>query len=242
MGLYYQAFTGGAAGRGVAAEDILRRLRNVPVQAVIVGWSEDPALYRELGEALHRRGAELWLWFPVFSEHTLREGLRRQTGLLTGAPLGARVFDGDETTYPVGCGATGNDLKPLRCNDLRVWRRCASAKKLTCKRGVLRAFQARERSKSRGCAQRASIAMPTVPLKKILTRQRSRPISNRAAFLLRTHIITACLGQNVSASYFSLKLVDFSLLSGYNKGASYFGPKEAEQCILRDSLKKSLQQ
>ena len=89
MGLYYQAFTGGAAGRGVAAEDILRRLRNVPVQAVIVGWSEDPALYRELGEALHRRGAELWLWFPVFSEHTLREGLRRQTGLLTGAPLGA---------------------------------------------------------------------------------------------------------------------------------------------------------
>lgn len=49
MGLYYQAFTGGAAGRGVAAEDILRRLRNVPVQAVIVGWSEDPALYRELG-------------------------------------------------------------------------------------------------------------------------------------------------------------------------------------------------
>lgn len=46
---------------------------------MIVGWSEDPALYRELGEALHRRGAELWLWFPVFSEHTLREGLRRQT-------------------------------------------------------------------------------------------------------------------------------------------------------------------
>ena len=90
MGLYYQAFTGGAAGRGVAAEDILRRLRNVPVQAVIVGWSEDPALYRELGEALHRRGAELWLWFPVFSEHTLREGLRRQTGLLTGAPAGMK--------------------------------------------------------------------------------------------------------------------------------------------------------
>ena len=92
MGLYYQAFTGGAAGRGVAAEDILRRLRNVPVQAVIVGWSEDPALYRELGEALHRRGAELWLWFPVFSEHTLREGLRRQTGLLTGGPVGGGGF------------------------------------------------------------------------------------------------------------------------------------------------------
>ncbi len=147
----------------------------------------------------------------------------------------------ESSGYTIGSSAQKNPAV-WPCNDLRVWRRCASAKKLTCKRGVLRAFQARERSKSRGCAQRASIAMPTVPLKKILTRQRSRPISNRAAFLLRTHIITACLGQNVSASYFSLKLVDFSLLSGYNKGASYFGPKEAEQCILRDSLKKSLQQ
>lgn len=143
---------------------------------------------------------------------------------------------------PVQGVPIGKDLKPLRRKGLRVWRRCALGKNLTCKRGVWRVFQERERSKSRGCAQRASIAMPTVPLKKILTRQRSRPISNRAAFLLRTHIITACLGQNVSASYFSLKLVDFSLLSGYNKGASYFGPKEAEQCILRDSLKKSLQQ
>ena len=113
MGLYYQAFTGGAAGRGVAAEDILRRLRNVPVQAVIVGWSEDPALYRELGEALHRRGAELWLWFPVFSEHTLREGLRHQTGLLTGAPLGARVFDGDET-FDFCCACWRNTTVILR--------------------------------------------------------------------------------------------------------------------------------
>ena len=47
----------------------------------------------------------------------------------------------------------GNDLKPLCHKGLRVWQRCALAKKLTCKRGVWRALQARERSKSMGCAQ-----------------------------------------------------------------------------------------
>lgn len=47
----------------------------------------------------------------------------------------------------------GKDLKPLRRKGLRVWRRCALGKNLTCKRGVWRVFQERERSKSRGCAQ-----------------------------------------------------------------------------------------
>ena len=47
----------------------------------------------------------------------------------------------------------GNDLKPLRRKGLRVRRRRASGKNLTCKRGVWRVVQARERSNSRGRAQ-----------------------------------------------------------------------------------------
>ena len=47
----------------------------------------------------------------------------------------------------------GNDLKPLRRTSLRVLRRRASGKKLTCKWGAKRVVQARERSKWRGCAQ-----------------------------------------------------------------------------------------
>ena len=97
MGLYYQAFTGVAAGRSVTVEDILCKLGDIPVQAVIVGWSEDTAMYRQLREALHRREAAMWLWFPVFSEHTLREGFRPQIGIHEGIPLGARKFDRDET-------------------------------------------------------------------------------------------------------------------------------------------------
>ena len=47
----------------------------------------------------------------------------------------------------------GNELKPLRRKGLRVWQLCALAEKLTCKWGVWRTFQARERSKSRGRAR-----------------------------------------------------------------------------------------
>ena len=54
---------------------------------------------------------------------------------------------------PVQTVPIGNDLKPLCRKGLRVWRWCASGKKLTCKWDVWRAFQARERSKSRGRAQ-----------------------------------------------------------------------------------------
>lgn len=55
----------------------------------------------------------------------------------------------------MGCGATGNDLKPLCRKGLLVLRRCALVKELTCKRGVLRMFQARERSNLRVRAQGA---------------------------------------------------------------------------------------
>lgn len=97
MGLYYQVFTGGVAGRGITVDDILCKLEGIPVHAVIIGWSEDTVMYRQLREALHHRGATMWLWFPVFSEHTMREGLFPQIGIHKGDPLGARKFDEDET-------------------------------------------------------------------------------------------------------------------------------------------------
>lgn len=54
---------------------------------------------------------------------------------------------------PVERIPVGNDLKPLRRKGLRVWQLCALTEKLTCKWGVWRVVQARERSKSRGCAR-----------------------------------------------------------------------------------------
>ena len=54
---------------------------------------------------------------------------------------------------PVEGVPIGNDLKPLCRKGLRVWQLCALTEKLTCKWGVWRVVQARERSKSRGCAR-----------------------------------------------------------------------------------------
>lgn len=54
---------------------------------------------------------------------------------------------------PVQGVPIGKDLKPLRRKGLRVWQLCALTEKLTCKWGVWRVVQARERSNTRGRAQ-----------------------------------------------------------------------------------------
>lgn len=65
---------------------------------------------------------------------------------LGGHPLadGVRVV-----ILPVEGVPAGNDLKPLCRKGLRVWRLCASAENLTCKRGVWGCFR-RGRGQNRG--------------------------------------------------------------------------------------------
>ena len=54
------------------AEQIIGRLdtvsRLIPVKNVIIGWSTDKAIYREVGEFLHSKGIGMFLWLPVFAE------------------------------------------------------------------------------------------------------------------------------------------------------------------------------
>ena len=54
------------------AEQIIGRLdtvsRLIPVKNVIIGWSTDKAIYREVGEFLHSKGIGMYLWLPVFAE------------------------------------------------------------------------------------------------------------------------------------------------------------------------------
>ena len=69
-------------------------------------------------------------------------------------PAGHPLADGIRVVVlPVQGIPIGKDLKPLRRKGLRVWQLCALTEKLTCKWGVWRVVQARERSKSRGCAR-----------------------------------------------------------------------------------------
>ena len=40
----------------------------IPVGKVIIGWSLDKDIYREVGEYLHAKGIKMLCWLPVFSE------------------------------------------------------------------------------------------------------------------------------------------------------------------------------
>ena len=67
-----QIFTGSWNEAGGSPEEIIRKIREIssriPVDKVIIGWSTDPALYREVGSFLHAHGIRMLLWLPVFSE------------------------------------------------------------------------------------------------------------------------------------------------------------------------------
>jgi hypothetical protein len=54
------------------AEQIIGRIDTVsqliPVQKVIIGWSQDKDIYRKVGAYLHDKGIRMLLWLPVFAE------------------------------------------------------------------------------------------------------------------------------------------------------------------------------
>ena len=55
-----------------SAEQIVSRIDSVaemiPVRKVIIGWSLDKEIYRQVGAALHAKGIDMLLWLPVFAE------------------------------------------------------------------------------------------------------------------------------------------------------------------------------
>jgi len=55
-----------------SAESIVSRIDSVaaliPVEKVIIGWSKDKAIYKEVGEYLHSKNIKMLLWLPVFAE------------------------------------------------------------------------------------------------------------------------------------------------------------------------------
>lgn len=55
-----------SAGQIIGRIDTVSSL--IPVSKVIIGWSLDRNIYREVGEYLHSKGIKMLLWFPVFAE------------------------------------------------------------------------------------------------------------------------------------------------------------------------------
>lgn len=71
-GYIVQVSLGGWNHADYTADQIITRLDEVaakiPVRKVIIGWSLDKDIYRQVGEYLHAREIEMFLWLPVFAE------------------------------------------------------------------------------------------------------------------------------------------------------------------------------
>ena len=71
-GYIVQVSLGGWNEPDYTAEQIIGRIDTVsqliPVQKVIIGWSLDKEIYRQVGEYLHAKDIRMLLWLPVFAE------------------------------------------------------------------------------------------------------------------------------------------------------------------------------
>lgn len=67
-----QVSLGGWHHSDYTAEQVISRLDTVtsliPVKNVIIGWSTDKDIYRQVGAYLHGKGIGMYLWLPVFAE------------------------------------------------------------------------------------------------------------------------------------------------------------------------------
>ena len=67
-----QVSLGGWDNPNYSAQEIIGRLDEVsgiiPLKKVIIGWSTDTSIYKEVGSHLHSKGIEMLLWLPVFAE------------------------------------------------------------------------------------------------------------------------------------------------------------------------------
>ena len=71
-GYIVQVSLGGWHSPDYTAAQIIGRIdtvsQQIPVEKVIIGWSQDKDIYREVGDYLHDRGIRMLLWLPVFAE------------------------------------------------------------------------------------------------------------------------------------------------------------------------------
>ena len=71
-GYIVQVSLGGWDSPDYSAEQIIGRIdtvsQQIPVEKVIIGWSQDKEIYRQVAEYLHAKNIRMLLWLPVFAE------------------------------------------------------------------------------------------------------------------------------------------------------------------------------
>jgi hydroxymethylpyrimidine/phosphomethylpyrimidine kinase len=67
-----QVSLGGWHRPDYTAEQIIGRIdtvcNTINVSKVIIGWSLDKEIYRQVGDHLHSKNIKMLLWLPVFAE------------------------------------------------------------------------------------------------------------------------------------------------------------------------------
>ena len=67
-----QVYLGGWDAPDYTADRIISRIdsvsRMIPVRKVIIGWTLDKEIYRQVGDYLHAKDIHMLLWLPVFAE------------------------------------------------------------------------------------------------------------------------------------------------------------------------------
>ena len=110
-----QIFTGGYDAPLYTADTIIARLREITesmtIDKVIVGWYPDEALYRPIGEFLHARGIEMFLWLPVFSETSDLVPMKAAVDL-KGEPL-TKAIEQQGENFIFSCPSSLDNLKAV---------------------------------------------------------------------------------------------------------------------------------
>ena len=110
-----QAFTGAYEKALWKPREILDRITAImdtlPVQAVIIGWHTDAALYKELIDEVHKQGKEIFLWLPVFSEMSSVQNVFRAIDF-SGTPHAGTVHEDEDFSFL--CPSRGQNVDAVK--------------------------------------------------------------------------------------------------------------------------------
>lgn len=103
FGYIVQVFTGGWNNSNYDTSSIIDRLDalsdEIPVKRVIIGWNLDPEPYRQIGEFLHGKDIEMFIWLPVFSEIGGLADCDLSVDLWGNAPASYALQEGEDFTF-----------------------------------------------------------------------------------------------------------------------------------------------
>lgn len=103
FGYIVQVFTGGWNNKNYDTASIIERLDaisdEIPVKRVIIGWNLDPEPYRQIGEFLHGKDIEMFIWLPVFSEIGGLADCDLSVDLWGDSPASYALQEGEDFTF-----------------------------------------------------------------------------------------------------------------------------------------------